>query len=318
VQGPGWPWVFFLNVPLGLLLIVLVLAWVPSDAPPPSRARADLGGAGTLTGGLMAVVLGVHDSISSGWGSLATLVPLAGGLGLLAGFVIHEGRTTAPLIPLVTLRKRSLLFANLTAGLLWASFLGLIYEATLFVQQGQHYSPLAAGSSTIPIAVLSLVFSAKIAPRLIDRLGAARTLGAGMAIQGAGLLMLARVPDHVSYVVDLLPAYAVIGIGLGLGLAQVAMQIAAFTGVSRDEAGLAGGAIETSREMGGAIGLAVLVSVAVGGAIDNTQAFHRSVIVAAVFAGASAIIALALLRPTERTSRATSHVAAPAEAAAEA
>jgi len=98
---------------------------------------------------------------------------------LLAAAV--EGRVASPLIPLATLRKRPLLYTNLAAGLLWASFLGLIYEATLFTQQVLHYTPLAAGAAIIPIAVLSLGISAKVAPKVITRIGAAKTLAAGMA-----------------------------------------------------------------------------------------------------------------------------------------
>jgi MFS family permease len=298
VQGPGWQWVFFLNVPLGTVLAGLVLARVPVDTPRPRRARPDVGGAVTLTAGLIATTFGVHESVGSGWLSAQTLVPLVGGLGLLVAFVAVEAHVAAPLIPLATLRKRSLLFANLAAGLLWASFLGLIYEATLFTQQVLHYTPLAAGSATIPIAVLSLGISAKVAPKVITRIGAAKTLAIGMAIQGAGLLLLTRVPADASYLVDIFPAFSIVGIGLGF--AQVAMQIAAFTGIDRDEAGLAGGAVETSREMGGALGLALLVSVALGGTTNGAEVFHGSVLAAAIFAAASALVAIALLRPTER------------------
>jgi MFS family permease len=298
VQGPGWPWAFFLNVPVGIVLIALVSARVPADAPRAQRARADIGGALTLTGGLMAAAFGVHESVEAGWLSAETLVTLLAGLGLLGGFIVREGRVAEPLIPLVTLRKRSLLAANLAAGLLWASFLGLIYHATLFVQQVLDYSPLAAGASTIPIAVLSLAVSARLAPRVIGRVGAARALAAGMAVQGAGLLLLARVRENATFLSDLFPAYAIVGIGLGL--AQVAVQIAALAGVAADEAGVAGGAVETAREMGGALGLAVLVSIALDGAMNQTEAFQRSVIGAAVFAAASALVAIVLLWPTER------------------
>lgn len=162
-------------------------------------------------------------------------------------------------------------------------------------------APLA-GSSTIPIAVLSLGISARVAPGVVDRIGAAATLAIGMVTQGAGLLLLARVPADASYPVDILPASVIVGVGLGF--AEVAVQIAAFAGIDEDEAGLAGGAIETSREMGGALGLAVLVSVALSGSAGATEAFHRSVIVAAVFAVASAVVALTLLRPTERRRKA--------------
>lgn len=126
-----------------------------------------------------------------------------------------------------------------------------------------------------------------------------------MAVQGSGMLLLARVPADAGYLVDILPAYVIVGIGLGF--AEVDVQIAAFAGVDNDEAGLAGGAVETSREMGGALGLAVLVSVAVGGTTDMTEALHRSVLGAAAFAGASAVVALTLLWPTERQSAQPTH-----------
>jgi len=298
VQGLGWQWVFLINVPLGAVLAGFVLARVPVNAPHGKSARTDIGGAITLTAGLIAATFGVHESIGAGWLSAQTLVPLLGGLGLLSAFVAVEAHVASPLIPLAALRKRSLMFANLCAGLLWASLLGLIYEATLFTQQVLHYSPLAAGSATVPIAVLSLGISAKVAPKVITRIGAAKTLAIGMTILGAGVLLLTRVPSDASYLVDIFPVFSIVG--LGLGFAQVAMQIAAFAGVERDEAGLAGGAVETSREMGGALGLALLVSVALRGTTNGTEVFHRSVLAAAIFAAASAVVAVVLLRPAER------------------
>jgi MFS family permease len=298
VQGPGWQWVFFINVPLGGILASLVLARVPKDASRPRSARTDVGGALALTSGLIAITIGVHESVGTGWGSALALGPLLGGLGLLVVFVVVEANVASPLIPLATLRKPSLVFANLSAGLLWASFLGLIYEATLFTQQVLHYSPLEAGSATIPIAVLSLGISAKVAPRMITHLGAAKTFAIGMVTMSGGLLLLTRVPTGASFLIDIFPAFSIIGVGLGF--AQVAIQIAAFSGVERDEAGLAGGAIETSREMGGALGLALLVSVALRGTTSHTEVFHRSVLAAAIFAAASAVVGIVLLRAAER------------------
>jgi MFS family permease len=313
VEGPGWQWVFFLNVPLGAALAALVLTRVPADQGAvdlyrgrrdkgrpragEQDGRTDLGGALALTGGLMAVSFGVHESIESGWISAPTLVPLLGGLAALGAFLAIEGRVAAPLIPLRTLRRPSLLAANIAAGLLWASFLGLIYGATLFVQQVLGYSPLAAGSSTIPIAVISLAVSAMLAPRVIDRIGPARTLAGGLAIQGVGLLLLRRAGTDASYLGDLFPAYCLVG--FGLGFAQVAVQIAAFVGIEGHEAGIAGGAVETAHEMGGALGLALLVSIALAGAGSEADAFHRSLIGAAIFAGLGALVAATLLRRTE-------------------
>jgi Major Facilitator Superfamily len=291
-----------LNVPVGIALAAAILARVPADAAPTAAggSRADIAGAVALTAGLMAIAFGVHESIGHGWLAAATLGPILGGLALLAGFLLHESRSRRPLIPLATLRKPSLAFASLSAALLWACFLGLIYEATIFVQEVQGWAPLAASSSTIPIAVFSLAVSAFLAPRLMGRFGAAPTLAAGLVIMALGLAGLARVPDHVSYLADLALPYSVVGIGLGL--AQVAVQIAAFAGISKDEAGLAGGALETSRELGGAIGLALLVSIALSGATSGTDAFHRATVAAAGFAVLGALIAATLLRRVEQAS----------------
>jgi MFS family permease len=220
-------------------------------------------------------------------------VALGGGLALLALFVRNEGRSQAPLIPLATLCKRPLVLANFAAGLLWASFLGLIYQNTLFLQQAQGYSPLATGASTLPIAIMSLLVAARMAPWLMDRIGAAWTLVAGMVIQGAGLLWLLGVSADTDYLTELFLPFSVIG--LGLGLAEVSVQVAALAGVSTEESGLAGGALETAREMGGALGLAVLVSIALAGA-DQTAEFHRSVLGAAILAAASALVAIVLAR----------------------
>ena len=106
VQGPGWPWAFFLNVPVGLVLAALIVKYVPADPPRGDRARTDLRGALTLTAGLMAIAFGAHHSIEAGWLGLSTLAALLGGFALLALFVRNEGRSNAPLIPLATLRKR--------------------------------------------------------------------------------------------------------------------------------------------------------------------------------------------------------------------
>jgi hypothetical protein len=137
---------------------------------------------------------------------------------------------------------------------MWASFLGLIFAGTLFTQDELGWSPLQAGSSTIPIAVLSIVANAVLAPRVMTRLGPATTLAVGLLVMTVGLALVVRVPSNASFLLDLAPAYSLLG--LGLGLAEVGAQVAAFTGVRDDEAGIAGGALETAREMGGALGVA--------------------------------------------------------------
>lgn len=294
VEGPGWPWVFFVNVPLGVAIVAAALRAVPADAGELARhGRIDLVGAVTLTVGLAALAFGVHQSVEHTWLSAATLAPLALGAAALAAFGIAESRAAEPLVSLRTLGKPSLLWANVTSALMWASFLGLIYAATLFTQQVLGWSPLAASSSTIPMAVLSIVANAIVAPRIMTRIGPAVTLAGGLLLMAAGLALLLRVPSDASFLTDLAPVYCVIG--FGLGLAEVGSQVAAFTGIRGDEAGMAGGALETAREMGGALGLAVLTAAAVAGA-TGTDSFHRSIAGGALLALLGSLVAATLLR----------------------
>jgi fucose permease len=189
-------------------------------------------------------------------------------------------------------------WANVASGLLWASFLGLIYQSTLFTQQVQGWSPHAAGATGLPIALVSLTIAAQVAPRCVNRIGAARTLGIGLLIMAAGMALLVRMPEQADYLADFVPAYVVVG--LGLGLAEMAAPLAALAGVREGEAGLASGAVETSRELGGSLGLALIVSLALWGAVDGTDAFHRSVIGSAIFAAVGAVVALTWLQRAAR------------------
>lgn len=286
VQGPGWPWAFFINVPVGIVLLALV-ARMPDGAVPEERARTDVGGAFMLTLGMMVAAFGVHQTIEHGWLAWESLGPIAGGVALLAAFARHEGRAASPLVPLATLRAPALVWANVAAALLWASFLGLIYQLTLYLQQVLGYTPLASGAATLPIAFVSLGISAWVAPRCVNRIGAARTIALGLAIMAAGMVLLAGAPERAGYLTDFLPGFAIVG--LGLGLAEMATPLAALAGVRDEEAGLAGGAVETARELGGSLGLALLVSVALG-------SFQRGVLGAAILAGLGALLAFTRLR----------------------
>jgi len=301
VQVAGWQSVFLVNVPIGALLGVLVLTRIPSAPGSAADGHPDLPAALLLTAGLMATVLGAHQSTNNGWSSPRTLLPLALGPILLAAFIVRERCASSPLLPLAVLRQRSLVAASTSGALVSASFLAFIYHATLFVQQGQDYSPLAAGASTIPIAVLCLFASLRAAPRLIGRVGAAWTIAAGSAVQAAGLALLARTPDTVDYALHLLPAYCLIG--TGLALAQVAVQVAALARAQPEVAGVVGGALETARELGGALGIAVVASAVAAGAADPAADFRHAVVGAAVLAAAGTAVALAALRPTEATDR---------------
>jgi EmrB/QacA subfamily drug resistance transporter len=313
VDGPGWRWIFLINVPIGIVLAALVFHFVPKGKRA-HRGSVDVLGAITVTTGLLGIVYAINRSVDYGWTSPTTLGVLAGGAVMLGLFVIVEQRATAPIVLLSMFRLRTLTTANIVAVLVMGSFFGMAYLGTLFVQQVLGYSPLRAGAAVVITAVASVVASMAIAPRVVGRIGAARALVVGQGIAAAGLLYLARVPLHAGYWTDLFPAF--LAAGIGIGLAGVAVQISAFTGVNDTVSGLAGGMISTAQEVGSALGLAIIATAALSvtgasaltsgrrnavQALAQTAGFHRGALVAAGFSVAAALIAGLLLRPAERT-----------------
>jgi EmrB/QacA subfamily drug resistance transporter len=306
--GPGWEWIFFINIPIGLAMLALIVKYVPGDERT-NRGRADIAGAATVTGGLMAVVYAINQSVDHGWTSATTLGFLAAGLAALALFVLIEHRSPSPLVPLSMFRRPTLNAANLAAALVFAAFFATIFQASLFMQQVLGYSALRTGLAYLAIAATAVVVAAGPAPRLLSRLGAGWALAAGQSASAVGLLLLARVPADAGYWTDLFPGFVLVGGGIGLSL--VAAQVAAFIGIPKAVSGLAGGMVETAREIGGALGTAIVASVAIAGAghllatgtpasTALTEGFRDGSVVAAGFNIASALVAVLVLRRAER------------------
>jgi EmrB/QacA subfamily drug resistance transporter len=313
VDGLGWRWIFLINVPIGVVLASSVFYCVPKGERT-HRGSADVLGAITVTTGLLGIVYAINRSVDYGWASPTTLGVLAGGAAMLGLFVIVEHRVTTPIVPLSMFRLGTLTAANIVAVLVMGSFFGMAYLGTLFLQQVLGYSPLRAGAAVVITAVASVLASTTIAPRVVGRIGAARTLVVGQGIAAAGLLYLARVPLHAGYWTDLFPAF--LALGIGIGLSGVAVQIAAFTGVNDRVSGLAGGMISTAQEVGSALGLAIIAAAALSvsaalkpasgsrsaaHALAQTEGYHRGALVAAGFSVAAALVAWFLLRPAEQT-----------------
>jgi EmrB/QacA subfamily drug resistance transporter len=313
VGGPGWRWIFLINVPIGIALAAFVLTCVP-EGERAHRGSADVLGAVTVTTGVLGIVYAVNKSADYGWTSPATLGALAGGAAMLGLFVIVEQRVTAPLIPLSMFRLKTLTTASIVAGLVMGSFFGTAFQITLFLQQVQGYSPLRTGAAIVITAVSSIIVASAIAARVVGRLGAARTLVIGQAIAVGGLLYLSRTPARAGYWSDLFPAF--LASGISIGLSGVAVQVAAFTGVKDKVSGLAGGMVSTAQEVGAALGLAIIATAAlarsgqvihaagsqtaVRTALAQTAGFHRGALVAAGFSVAAALAAGLLLRRTEQ------------------
>jgi EmrB/QacA subfamily drug resistance transporter len=312
VGGPGWRWIFLINVPIGIALAGFVLTYVPKGERA-GRGSADVLGAVTVTTGMLGIVYAINKSAAYGWISPITLGVLAGGAAMLGLFVIVEQRATAPLIPLSMFRLKTLTTANIVAGLAMGSFFGIGFQITLFLQQVLGYSPLRTGAAGVITAVSSIIVASAIAARVLGRIGAAWTLVIGQGIAGAGLLYLSRASVHAGYWRDLFPAF--LASGIGIGLSGVAFQVAAFTGVKDKVSGLAGGMVSTAQEVGAALGLAIIATAALarsgevthaGGnqmavrALAQTAGFQRGALVAAGFSITAALVAGLLLRRAER------------------
>lgn len=312
-EGPGWEWIFFVNVPIGAALIGLILVLVPAAAPAEDRS-ADVAGALAVTAGLMATVYAINQSVDHGWTSSTTLGFGVLGVALLAVFVLIEVRSAAPLVPLSVFRRPTFTAANIVAALLWAAFFATIFQGTLFLQQTLGYSAVGTGAAWLASTVSSLVVAAAIAPGFVGRFGASSALVVGQVLIAIGLLTLGRAPVDAAYWSDLFPGF--LGFGLGLGFSIMAVQVAVFTGIDQSTAGFAGGMIETSREVGGALGIAVVATIAIartedvldglaGGPGDTamalTEGFQRASLVAAGLSMAAALAAGFVLRRAERT-----------------
>jgi EmrB/QacA subfamily drug resistance transporter len=313
VGGPGWRWIFLINVPIGIALAGFVLTCVPKSERA-HRGSADVLGAVTVTAGMLGIVYAINKSAGYGWISPTTLGVLAGGAAMLGLFVVVEQRVTAPLIPLSMFRLKTLTTANIVAGLVMGSFFGTGFQITLFLQQVLGYSPLRTGAAGVITAVSSIIVASAIAARVVGRLGAARTLVIGQGIAVAGLLYLSRIPVNAGYLSDLFPAF--LASGIGIGLSGVAVQVAAFTGVKDKVSGLAGGMVSTAQEVGAALGLAIIATAALARSAEVTHAagsqtavralaqtagFQRGALVAAGFSIAAALAAGLLLRRAEQT-----------------
>ena len=262
-DGPGWRWIFFINVPVGLLTAAIAPLLVPESRAAERPKTFDTAGAILLTAGLLLLIYALGQSVNesgSRWASVEVIGSLAAAAALLLAFLANERRSRSPLIPFGVFRLRSLQTANMITVLLLGTVVPLFFFASLFMQQVMGYSPTAAGLAYLPLATTTAI-GAGIASNLVTRMSAKPVLLAGLALATTGLLLLWRLPAGGSYATDILPAFVLIGTGLGLSFVPV--QIAAFAGVEEKEfGGLAAGLINTSQEAGGAVGLAIVASIA--------------------------------------------------------
>jgi EmrB/QacA subfamily drug resistance transporter len=259
-DGPGWRWVFWINVPVGALALVAVVRRVPRTVG--ERVRAlDVPGGVSLTAGLLLLVAGTSRTDVVGWASAPTIGFLGGGLALLAVFVVVELRSPQPLVDLRIFRRRLLRGANLVGLVSYGAGSGFFFVASLMMQRSFGYSPLETGFAYVPVA-LAVLAGAQGAARLVTRVAPQTIVQVSLGFLALAYLLVARAPDVPVFWRDLLGPFVLFGVFLGAIF--VAVQILAFGGVTSRETGLAAGLINTSQEVGSAFGVAVLSTVAVG------------------------------------------------------
>lgn len=284
----GWAAVFFVNIPVGVLVIAAIPALITKDSLS-STTSVDLPGAATVTGGLVALVAALSEAERMGWSNPLTLILAGAAIVLLTAFVVIERRASAPLVSFSVFRNTSVLGGNLAMLLIGGATTGLFFALSVFMQQVLHYNALTAGLTQLPLAGALVIF-AGVVPGIIQRIGTKWTLVLSLLILAAGLIGLSFVPSDATFVVHLLIPTIVIGIGLGG--AFISGTELGVHGVTGNDAGLASGLINTSQQIGGAVGLAVLATIAASrtngllhAGSDNAQALTSGF--AWVFLGAA-------------------------------
>jgi EmrB/QacA subfamily drug resistance transporter len=259
VDGPGWEWVFYLNVPIGLVLLAFGLRLLPESRDSSVAPSFDPAGALTVTGGLALLMYTLVEAPSAGWGSPRTVVLFAASGLLLAAFVAIEARAKAPLLPLRIFRSRTLVAANVGLGFAAASIYAMSFVLALYGQEVLGYSALEFGFAGL-VLPLTAGIGAAIGQGAVTRAGSARVSAVSMAFLVLGFVLLAGVSVDGSYTADMLPALLVFG--PPLGAAFTAYSIATLQRVRERDAGLASGLNNTFEQIGGAFGTAVLATVA--------------------------------------------------------
>ncbi|WP_431635860.1 DHA2 family efflux MFS transporter permease subunit [Dyella sp. KULCS107] len=301
----SWHWIFLVNLPIGVLVALATLRLVPATRKP-FEGRLDVAGAASVTLALTLAIYSVVHGNEAGWTSPATLGVLAVALVLLVAFVTIEARIRAPLIPLGLFRHRNLTVASLI-GVLWcAAMFAWFFLSALYMQQVLGYDPFRVGLAFLPANLVMAACSVGLSARLVMRFGIRLPLGAGLTMAATGLALFARAPVDGRFVVDVLPAMMLLGLGAGIAFNPVLL--AAMGDVAPDQSGLASGVVNTAFMMGGALGLAVLASLAAARTSTLTSAgastlaalnggYHTAFLAGACAAAAAALAGAVLLRP---------------------
>ncbi len=314
VDGPGWRWIFLINVPVGLAALALSPVFLRESRAALSRRSYDPAGALTITGALVLLVYAVVKAPQAGWGDVRTIRPLAGSALLLAAFALIESRHHAPLVPLRIFRSRTLAGADAVTVLIGTVAVGMPFALTLYAQQVLGYSALKFGIGSVVLAV-GATAGAIAGQAAVLKAGFRSVATTGMALMGAGSVVLTQVSVRGGYFPDVF--FGLLLCGLGIGLAFVTATVAALAGVAEHEAGLASGLSNTALQIGTALGVAIVTTVAISRSWDYlaankganplvvlTEGYQSAFLACAVLAGIGLALALLLTgRPRKAAHR---------------
>jgi EmrB/QacA subfamily drug resistance transporter len=302
----GWEWIFFVNVPVGV--IAFILAPVLLNESRDARVKSfDALGAVLVTGGLSSLVYGITQTGQNGWLGGKTIAFFVTALVLLVGFIVWEQRHPEPLMRLGILRIKTVSGANVAGFILGTATFSLFLMLTLYMQQVLGYSAMKTGVAYLAVAGTA-IFTSALAAQLVTRIGVKPVLVIGMSSLTAGLVYFTQVSVHGSYLGDLLPGFLLVA--LGLGFSFVPISIAALAGIQPAEAGLASGLINTTQQIGGALGIAALATIATSRTSDaiasgHSQAsaavtgFHAAFVAGGIIAAIGIVAAATLIRRDE-------------------
>ena len=320
-QAISWHWIFFVNLPIGVVTAFLTVRLLAKDRGIGFGEGADVLGAILITGSLMLLVYTiVKPAAEDGWGATRTLTLGAIALGLLAAFIAREATARNPLIPLRIFRSRNVSGANLIQALLVAGMYGMFFLGALYLERILRYRPLEIGLAFLPSTLVMGTLSIRYTERLIMRFGAKTLMVPGLLMIMAGLLLFARTPVDANYWIDIFPAVVVIG--AGVGTCFPALMTISMSGATPEDAGLASGLVNTTLQVGGALGLAVLATLSTTRTEHLREAgssfasalnggYHLAYLIGATLVLASLVITVVVLKPVQQPQAAAGDERAP-------
>ncbi len=302
ISAVSWRLVFFINLPLAVVVVVIAARHVP-ETRDPTTGRIDASGATAITGGLVGLTYGLIAGPGQGWTSPAVLVSLCAGAGLLAAFLLIEARRKEPMLPLTVFRSRQFSAANAVTFIVYAALGGVLFLLPIVLQQVAGYSPVQAGTALLPVTAIMLTLSAR-SGALAARIGPRLQMSVGPVVIAAGLALFVRIGPTGSYLTQVLPAVIVFGLGLAINVAPLtATALAAAPG---EHAGVASAVNNDVARAGGLIAVAVLPVLAgiTGDAYLHPAAlahgFHTAVLLAAGACAAGGLLAAGTIRNPAR------------------